>query len=87
MSRYQKALEKLTAVPPRPNLSWDELVSLLEHLGYRALKPGKTGGSRRKFYNAKCDALICCHEPHPSPNVDRNCIRDVVEHLRENGLI
>lgn len=87
MSRFQKALDKLLQVPPPANLSWSELVTILEHFGYAKLKPGKTGGSRRKFYHKEKDALISCHEPHPQPDVDRNCIRDVVDHLRDNGFI
>jgi len=27
------------------------------------------------------------HLPDPSPNVDKGCIADVVEHLKSNGFI
>ena len=84
MTRQQKALAKLAAKPPPTNVRWAELRAVLEYLGYTLL----TGsGSRRKFYNKDLDDLIICHEPHPSPEVDKGCIRDVVEHLRLNGLI
>jgi predicted RNA binding protein YcfA (HicA-like mRNA interferase family) len=84
MAKHKKALEKLTSVPPSPNIKWDELKSVLEHLGYEVKN---NDGSRRKFYNKAKNLLIICHEPHPSPNVDKGCIADVTEHLRANGLI
>ena len=65
-------------------MKWQELKAVLEHLGYALLK---NTGSRRKFYHGGKKALIICHEPHPTPNVDKGCIADVVEHLRANGFI
>jgi predicted RNA binding protein YcfA (HicA-like mRNA interferase family) len=58
--------------------------SVLEHLGYKLLMGS---GSRRKFYHARNDAVIICHCPHPSPNVDKGCVADVVAHLMAQGLI
>jgi predicted RNA binding protein YcfA (HicA-like mRNA interferase family) len=84
MSKHQKALEKLCAVPPAADIKWQELKSVLEHLGYEMLK---NSGSRRKFFHAEKKALISCHQPHPSPNVDKGCIADVIEHLKVNGFI
>lgn len=84
MSRRLKALDKLCVTPPPASLKWSELKGVLEQLGYKMIK---NHGSRRKFYHQGKDLLISCHEPHPSPNVDRGCIRDVVEHLKANGFI
>lgn len=84
MSKQQKALQRLCATPPPTDFTWDELVSLLKRLGYVLLK---NKGSRRKFHNVQLDALIICHQPHPSPHVDRGCIVAVVEHLQNHGLI
>lgn len=84
MSRHQKALERLCASPPPANFKWADLRAILEHLGYDMLK---NTGSRRKFVHRETKAIISCHEPHPSPDVDKGCIADVVEHLRRNGLI
>lgn len=67
MSRHRKALERLCANPPAQDIKWQELKGVLEHLGYVMLK---NSGSRRKFYHEEKKALIICHEPHPSPNVD-----------------
>ncbi|MGZ5055192.1 MAG: type II toxin-antitoxin system HicA family toxin [Methylobacter sp.] len=84
MAKHTKALEKLKAIPPSSSIKWDELRGVLEHLGYKMIK---NNGSRRKFYHKGKDVLISCHEPHPSPNVDKGCIADVIEHLKTHGFI
>jgi predicted RNA binding protein YcfA (HicA-like mRNA interferase family) len=84
MSKHQKALDKLCATPPPADIKWQDLKAVLEHLGYVLLK---NTGSRRKFYHEEKKALIICHEPHPTPNVDKGCVADVVEHLRAKGFI
>ncbi len=84
MSKHKKLLEKLQANPTPSDFKWDDLASLLKHLGYKQLN---NDGSRRKFYNKDRNILIICHKPHPSPNVDKGCIVDVVEHLLTNGVI
>lgn len=84
MSKHQKALERLCATPPTADIKWQELKGVLEHLGYNMLKGS---GSRRKFYHPGKKALIICHEPHPTPNVNKGCIADVIEHLKLNGFI
>jgi predicted RNA binding protein YcfA (HicA-like mRNA interferase family) len=84
MTKHSKALAKLSATPPPSNVKWDELKGLLEHLGYKVLNGS---GSRRKFFHKEKDDLIICHEPHPSPDVDKGCVCDVVDHLRAMGFI
>lgn len=84
MSKHSKALQRISTSPPPSSFKWDELKSLLEHLGYRVLN---NSGSRRKFHHKEKDLLIICHEPHPSPDVDKGCIVDVVNHLKTNGFI
>lgn len=78
MSKYDKILARLCAKPTPADIKWDELTGVLRHLGYTLLK---NSGSRRKFYHKYKDDLIICHEPHPSPEVDKGCIADVAEHL------
>lgn len=87
MSKHEKVIQRLCATPTPADIKWNELVGLLNYLGYEPLKKGKSGGSRRKFYHKAKDALICCHEPHPSPDVDKGCVADVVEHLRNYEFI
>ena len=47
------------------DFTWDELVALLEYLGFEEVRKGKTGGFRRYFKN-KENIPIRLHEPHPS---------------------
>lgn len=84
MSKHKKALQRLCETPPPSDFKWNELRALLEHLGYDMLK---NTGARRKFVHRQKKAVISCHEPHPSPNVDKGCIVDVVVHLRAYELI
>jgi len=83
MSKHAKNLAKLQANPPPSDFKWDDLVSLLKHIGFRQLN---NSGSRRKFYHQEKNLLISCHEPHPQPNVDKGCIVDIVEVLQASGL-
>lgn len=83
MGKHDNTLERLCAKPPAAGIKWAELKGLLEHLGYTMLK---NSGSRRKFYHKGKNALICCHQPHPLPDVDKGCIADVAEHLKANGF-
>jgi predicted RNA binding protein YcfA (HicA-like mRNA interferase family) len=84
MSKLEKALERLCREPTPADLKWSELVSVLISLGYKEINGN---GSRKKFFNEDKNALICCHRPHPNPEVDKGCIVDVVKHLRDHKLI
>jgi predicted RNA binding protein YcfA (HicA-like mRNA interferase family) len=84
MSKISKIIQRITAKPVPSNIKWDELVTLLEHLGFKLLK---NSGSRRKFFNEDIDRLISLHEPHPSPEVLPCYIKDVVANLQDWGLI
>lgn len=87
MSKSDKLLERLLKKPPPSDFTWDELCKVLKGFGYRQLKQGKTGGSRRKFFNDDKDLLINCHEPHPHSEVDKGCLAYVAEHLQASGFI
>lgn len=84
MGKPDKTLKKLGEKPIPAGIKWNELKSALEHLGYTMLNGN---GSRKKFYHKAKDALIICHKPHPSPDVDKGCIADIVEHLKSQGFI
>ena len=84
MSQHLKALVRLQAKPPLSDFKWTELKTLLEQLGFEMLT---NKGSRRKFFHRATGALIICHAPHPSPNVDKGCIVDVVQTLKNYNLI
>lgn len=85
MSKHQKALDKFCASPPPADLTWDEFLGVLKKLGFTKVLNGN--GSRRKVYNPTTKHLIICHEPHPSPCVDKGCIVSTVEYLQEHNYL
>ena len=64
MSKFDKLLAKLNN--NSRDFSWDELARILHGLGFEDMTNGKTGGSRRKFYNKNKNVIINLHKPHPS---------------------
>ncbi|GAB2701731.1 hypothetical protein GCM10027037_28890 [Mucilaginibacter koreensis] len=84
MSQHEKLRNRLLSVPK--DFTWDELVKILTHYGYKELTGGKTGGSRRKFSDQN-NNIISLHKPHPGSIVKQYALREVIEHLKARGLI
>jgi hypothetical protein len=84
MSKTEKLIERLLALPK--DFTWDELVKILDHFGYREIKNGKTGGSRRKFVDAG-NHIISLHKPHPGNILKHYQLKEVVTSLKEKGTI
>ncbi len=82
MSRFQKALDRLVTKPK--DFTWNELLTIMTHLGYRELKGS---GSRRKFVHEKTKAIISLHEPHPALVLKRYAVEIIIDHLTEQGLL
>jgi len=79
MSKVEKLISKFLKVPN--DLTWEELVKILNHKGYHEkLGKGKTGGSRIKFVNSDND-IINLHKPHPKNIVKQYIIRQILEKL------
>lgn len=84
MSRKEKLILKFQQRPK--NFTWDELVSLLKYLGYREIKTGKTGGSRRRFIHDSA-AIITLHKPHPQNILKRYAVDQVLDILKQEEMI
>lgn len=84
MSRRDKLVARLKGRPK--DFTWDELVGLLEGLGYTEAQAGKTGGSRRRFVHTSAPTMAL-HKPHPGNIVKKYVIDDVLRVLTEEGLI
>lgn len=84
MGRHDKLIARLRTRPK--DFSWDELVRLLTALGYREVKTGKSGGSRRKFVHDTAP-IIALHKPHPGNIVKSYVIDQVLRLLIEEKLI
>ena len=82
------SLEKLRDAFSNCNgpFAWRKFEQLLAGLGYEALKPGKTAGSRRKFYNKNTGDLIFLHEPHDG-EMGSGMVRRLRTELENKGLI
>ncbi|WP_052458504.1 type II toxin-antitoxin system HicA family toxin [Rickettsia asembonensis] len=68
-------------------MTWDELTRLFGSLHFEEIVRGKTGGSRRKFYNKKTGLIINLHKPHPQPIIKSYLIEQIIKKLEEEELI
>lgn len=84
MGRKDKVVARLRARPK--DFTWEELVRLLEALGYREAATGKTGGSRRRFVHPSAP-VIALHKPHPGSILKLYAVDQVIRVLSEEGLI
>ena len=84
MSRREKLIARLKARPR--DFTWDELVRLLQGIGYREVATGKTGGSRRRFVHVGAPT-IALHKPHPGSIVKMYVIDELLRMLTEERLI
>lgn len=82
MSQKDKNIRRLKSYPN--DLTYEELKSILESLGYREENRGKTSGSSVMFVNGK-DEKIFIHKPHPTNVVKRIYIKQIVGALKERG--
>ena len=86
MSQVKKTIGKLQKKPPPKDFTWEELIKVLNYLGFESLPTGKTGGSRRKFVNND-NIVISLHEPHPQKVLKAYQIEQVLKFLKEEGLL
>jgi len=85
MSRDGKLIKRLLS---RPNdFTYNELRSLLSHLGYVETQSGKTSGSRVVFINEKDKHIIRLHKPHPGNELKKYQIDQLIEELKARSLI
>ena len=63
-----------------------EMQRLLEGYGYERCNKGRTSGSRVIFKNGD-KRPIMLHKPHPGNIVKQYAMRQVMDDLREAGLI
>jgi len=82
MSQQEKLVERLSKRPK--DFGWDELERPLQGLGY---EQEKGGGSRRKFFHPIRGGAINLHQPHPRNELKSYQVRDLINHLKQEGLI
>jgi len=79
MSKKDKLIQRFLTFPK--DFHYDEMVRLLSYFGYKAIKKGKTSGSRVKFRNVDKDDSIILHKPHPSGIMKVYMLKQVREKL------
>ena len=84
MSKKEKLIDRLLSEPR--DFTFDETVTVLRHFGFRMDNAGKTSGSRVIFRH---DFLspIEIHRPHPDNHIKLYSLRQIIQQLREGGLI
>lgn len=85
MGRRQKLLKRFLQLPK--DFTFDEITSLLGHLGYTVHNKGKTSGSRVRFKNENLGIYIDLHKPHPGTIMKQWMIKTIYDHLRRNNII
>lgn len=80
MSKKDKLLIKFLENPPRKDLSFKELTTLLLSLDFEKIEGA---GSAVKFYNKEKDLLINLHKPHPSDILKVYLIKQIQTKLKE----
>lgn len=84
MTKKEKLLNRLLRKPK--DFKWHELVVLLEGFGYQKIEKTKRG-ARVKFYLKSPRNIISIHKPHPDSTLKMYQINDVINNLKQIGII
>lgn len=68
------------SVPPKKDITFDELASLLGKIGFEKIEGD---GSAVKFYHAQKDVLINLHRPHPGNILKVYLVKQIQIKLKE----
>ena len=85
MSKKEK-LKKRFLSKPR-DFTFEELVSLLNGLGYEMNNKGKTSGSRVAFIHQTTRHIITLHKPHPSNVLKAYQVNEILDELVKQQLL
>lgn len=84
MGTKEKLIERFKSLPK--DFTFDEMERLLSLFGYVKENKGKTSGSRVIFKN-KEKRPIMLHKPHPGNIMKKYALKQVLDDLKETGLI
>jgi hypothetical protein len=85
MSKFEKLLKRFSERPS--DFTFDELRTLLSHLGYEELKKGRTAGSRAAFFHPATKHIIRLHRPHPRPVLKHYQMEEIYDELQRKGVL
>ena len=80
MSKKDKLIKKFLETPPKRDLTFSELKTLLLSCGFIKIDGA---GSAVKFYHKEQDVLINLHKPHPSEILKVYLIKQIQVKLKE----
>lgn len=83
MSRWKKIEGKFKR--KNKDITFDEMVTLLNHYGYERDEKGRTSGSRIRF-TCENHADILMHKPHPQNTLKEYVINDLYELFKSEGF-
>jgi len=85
MSKHEKLVLKLKSHPK--TFTFTELKKLLSGFGYELHTGGKTSGSRAAFVHPQTLHIMRLHKPHPGDEMKHYQIKQVLEELRDRGIV
>jgi len=85
LGQKDKLIKKLKSRPK--DFTFEEAETLLKYLGYYCSNKGKTSGSRIMFISEENRTKIELHKPHPRKELLDYQVKNLVEHLTQEGLI
>ncbi|MDR0853614.1 MAG: type II toxin-antitoxin system HicA family toxin [Clostridiales Family XIII bacterium] len=85
MTKIEKLIARAKRKPD--DFTYQELVKLLNHLGYNEFNSGKTSGSQVNFYDERHKEFITIHKPHPHKEFRRGSLIAILKQLEEKGIL
>lgn len=85
MTKKDKLVKRFLTIPK--DFTFDELVSLMNHLGFELENKGKTSGSRVEFINIELELNYFAHKPHPGNIVKTYVLRQLRDFLTDEKIL
>ena len=85
MGKKEKLIEKLKSKPK--TLTFEDAESLLEFFNYHRSNKGETSGSRVVFSSEDHKTKILLHKPHPRKELLEYQVKQLIEQLKQEGLL
>lgn len=84
MGQKDKLIKRLKTAPK--DFTFDEATTLLGYFKYEISNKGKTSGSRVIFKSDEYGNIVL-HKPHPGNELKPYQVKDLIEKLKQEGLI
>ena len=85
MGQKDKLIKKLLSNPK--TFTFEEAETLLGYFTYQRSNKRKTSGSRIMFTSKEHNTKILLHKPHPRKELLEYQVKQLIEQLKQEGLI